>query len=60
MLDILLSALDESDPNHILCALPTGFGKTMPMLLLGHLLPPGAGIPNMKLHAIHLLQAQLQ
>ena len=44
-LDILQSALDQDDPNHILCALPTGFGKTMPMLLLGHLLPPGAGIP---------------
>ena len=41
--NILESALDADDPHHILCALPTGFGKTMPMLLLGHLLPPGAG-----------------
>jgi len=39
--------VDTGDPHHILCALPTGFGKTMPMLLLGHLLPPGAGA---KLH----------
>ena len=54
-LDILQSALDEDDPNHILCALPvpTGFEKTVPMLLLGHLLPQGAGIPILKPHAIH-------
>ena len=38
------SALDQNDPNHILCALPTGFGKSLPMLLLGHLLPPGSEI----------------
>ena len=41
-LDILMSALNADDPNHILGALPTGFGKTLPMLLLGHLLPKGA------------------
>ena len=41
-MDILESALDEDDPHHIMCALPTGFGKSMPMLMLGHLLPPGA------------------
>lgn len=41
-LDILMSALNIDDPNHILGALPTGFGKTLPMLLLGHLLPKGA------------------
>ena len=52
-MDILLSAFDESDPNHVLCALPTGFGKTMPMLLLGHLLPPGAGSQILKTHSIH-------
>ena len=51
-LDILQSALDQDDPNHILCALPTGFGKTMPMLLLGHLLPECAGCPILKPHAI--------
>ena len=41
-MDILESALDEDDPHHIMCALPTGFGKSMPMLMLGHLLPPSA------------------
>ena len=45
--------MDQNDPNHILCALPTGFGKTLPMLLLGHLLPPGARSEILKPHAIH-------
>ena len=35
------SALDADDRSHMMVALPTGYGKTMPMLLLGHLLPTG-------------------
>ena len=34
-------ALDAHDKDHIMVALPTGYGKTIPMLLLGHLLPAG-------------------
>ena len=52
-MDILESAVDSGDPHHILCALPTGFGKTMPMLLLGHLLPPGAGCKISDPFALH-------
>ena len=52
-MDILESAVDTGDPHHILCALPTGFGKTMPMLLLGHLLPPGAGCKISDPFALH-------
>ena len=40
-MDILQSALDADDRSHMMVALPTGYGKTMPMLLLGHLLPTG-------------------
>ena len=40
-MDILQSALDADDRSHMMVALPTGYGKTMPMLLLGHLLPAG-------------------
>ena len=40
-MDILQSALDADDRSHLMVALPTGYGKTMPMLLLGHLLPAG-------------------
>ena len=39
--DILKPALDAHDKDHIMVALPTGYGKTIPMLLLGHLLPAG-------------------
>ena len=35
------SALDAHDRDHMMVALPTGYGKTIPMLLLGHLLPAG-------------------
>ena len=46
-MDIMECATSADDPSHIMCALPTGFGKTLPMLLLGHLLPPGGDIIQM-------------
>ena len=33
-------------------ALPTGYGKTMPMLLLGHLLPAGRNHLELQKHCI--------
>ena len=33
-------------------ALPTGYGKTMPMLLLGHLLPAGRNHLELQKHRI--------
>ena len=39
--DILCSALDETNSSHIMVALPTGYGKSLPMLLLGLLMPKG-------------------
>ena len=34
-------AVDREDPSHILSCLPTGYGKSIPMLLLSLFLPPG-------------------
>ena len=42
--DILCSALDETNSSHIMVALPTGYGKSLPMLLLGLLMPKITGI----------------
>ena len=42
--DILKCALDADDRHHMMVALPTGYGKTLPMLLLGHLLPAGTNL----------------
>ena len=39
--DIIASAADEEDDFHILSCLPTGYGKSLPMLLLSLFLPPG-------------------
>ena len=40
-MDILCSALDETDSSHIMVALPTGYGKSLPVLMLGLLMPKG-------------------
>ena len=39
--DILCRALDKEEEGHMMCALPTGYGKSLPMLLLGLLMPEG-------------------
>ena len=51
-MDILQSALDADDRSHLMVALPTGYGKTMPMLLLGHLLPAGRNHLELQKHRI--------
>ena len=38
---IIACAVDHEDPSHILSCLPTGYGKSIPMLLLSLFLPPG-------------------
>ena len=43
--DIVACALDASSGgHHLLGALPTGFGKSLPMMVLATLLPPGITI----------------
>ena len=39
--DITAAAIDQQDASHILACLPTGMGKTIPMLVTACLLPPG-------------------
>ena len=39
--DILCRALDREEEGHLMCAFPTGYGKSLPMLLLGLLMPEG-------------------
>ena len=39
--DIIASAADDEDAFHILSCLPTGYGKSLPMLLLSLFLPQG-------------------
>ena len=42
--DIIASAADKEDASHILSCLPTGYGKSLPMLLLSLFLPQGMTI----------------
>ena len=44
--DIIACAVDHKDPSHILSCLPTGYGKSIPMLLLSLFLPPGMTFEN--------------
>ena len=44
--DIVAAALDTSGGHHLLGALPTGFGKSLPMFVLALLLPPGKAIKH--------------
>ena len=39
--DILCRALNKEQEGHIMCAFPTGYGKSLPMLLLGLFMPKG-------------------
>ena len=43
--DVTAAALSQ-DSDHILSSVPTGWGKTLPMLLAALLMPPGDTIPN--------------
>ena len=39
--DIVRCAIDDAESCHIMGALPTGYGKSLPMLKTGLLMPPG-------------------
>ena len=39
--DIIWAATDPDDRQHLLGAVPTGYGKSLPMLVAALLLPPG-------------------
>ena len=39
--DIVRCAIDDDETCHIMGALPTGYGKSLPMLMTGLLIPPG-------------------
>ena len=39
--DITAAVVDEEERHHILSCLPTGMGKTLPMLIASQLLPLG-------------------
>ena len=39
--DIVAAAINAEDCHHILSSLPTGMGKTLPMIVASCLLPPG-------------------
>ena len=43
--DVTAAALSQ-DSHHILSSVPTGWGKTLPMLLAALLMPPGDTIPS--------------
>jgi len=40
--DIVAAAINAEDGHHILSSLPTGMGKTLPMIVASCLLPPGS------------------
>ena len=42
--DIVACAINGSENCHIMGALPTGYGKLLPMLVTGLLMPPGKGV----------------
>ena len=44
--DILCRALHKEEEGHLMCAFPTGYGKSLPALLLGLLMPEGR-TPNL-------------
>ena len=57
--DVTAAVLSQ-DSHHILSSVPTGWGKTLPMLLAALLMPPGDTIPYffLKIHWIISPQAQ--
>ena len=42
--DIVACAINGSENCHIMGALPTGYGKSLPMLVTGLLMPPGKDV----------------
>ena len=49
----LISAMANSEArDHLLGALPTGYGKSLPMLVASLLLPPGIECENLHLLAV--------
>ena len=49
----LISAMTNSEAkDHLLGALPTGYGKSLPMLVASLLLPPGTEFENLHLLAV--------
>ena len=49
----LISAMTNSEArDHLLGALPTGYGKSLPMLVASLLLPPGTECENLHLLAV--------
>jgi len=40
--DLIWAATDPDDRQHLLGAVPTGYGKSLPMLVAALLLPPGS------------------
>ena len=39
--DLVACAINDSETSHIMGALPTGYGKSLPMLVTGLLMPAG-------------------
>ena len=39
--DLVACAINDSETSHIMGALPTGYGKSLPMLVTGLLMPTG-------------------
>ena len=39
--DIIWAATDQDDRQHLMGPVPTGYGKSLPMLVVALLLPPG-------------------
>ena len=39
--DIIWAATNQDDIQHLMGAVPTGYGKLLPMLVVALLLPPG-------------------
>jgi len=56
--DITAAAIDQQDRQHILSCLPTGNGKTLPMLITGALLP--AGMTTMIIAPLTTIKQQIE
>ena len=57
--DIVACAIDGSENCHIMGALPTGYGKSLPMLVTGLLMPRGIYV-NLRTLLLLLLRIGLR
>ena len=57
--DIAGATIDQQDHHHILSCLPTGMGKTLPMLITACLLPPG-DIPQLMVSLLYNVELLLK